>query len=316
MGDEMTMLNNLDSLLKRLNIACLTVGRNTRESGFVKIAPIEQAQEKDMIFINAPNGKTMKMLRETKASCVLLKKDWGQRHLGEIEKTGKRIHLVAHPRLVVAKLLKCMYEKIESPSPGIHLTAIVDDRADIHESVHIGPYCVIGICSIEEGSQIHSHTVINNHVRIGKNVTIREHCVVGSLGFGFVRDDDETPLWITQVGGVMIEDDVEIFPFSNIDCGTFGDTVIESGAKIDHYAHVSHNTRIGKNCIITAGAVFCGGSSIGANSWAGIGSIVKQNVKIGKDATLGMGSVILKDVEDGDTVAGVPAKSLRRKRDE
>ena len=310
----MTMLNNLDSLLKRLDTAYLIVGRNTEKSEFAKIASIEQAQKHDLIFINVPDVNTIKMLKKTKASCILLEKDWGQRHLSEIEKIGKCIHLVVHPRLITAKLLRQICGGIESPSPGIHPTAIVDDRADIHESVHIGPYCIIGACLIGEGSRIHAHTIINDHVRIGKNVTIMEHCVIGSLGFGFVRDDDETPLWITQIGGVVIEDDVEIFPFSNVDLGTFGDTIIESNAKIDHFVHVSHNTRIGKNCIITAGTVFCGSSSIGKNSWAGIGSIIKQGIKVGSHVTLGMGAVILKDVEDGDTVAGVPAKSLQREK--
>jgi len=312
----MTMLNNLDSLLKRLDTAYLIVGRNTEKSEFAKIAPIEQAQKHDLIFINVPDVNTMKMLKKTKASCILLEKDWGQRHLSEIEKTGKCIHLVVHPRLVVAKLLKQIYGENDIMPSGIHPTAIIDDKAEIHESVFIGPYCVIGVCSIEEGSQIHAHTIVKDCVRIGKNVMIREHCIIGSLGFGFVRNDDEIPLWITQAGGVVIEDGVEIFPFSNVDCGTFGNTVIESKAKIDHFVHVSHNTKIGKNCIITAGAIFCGSSSIGKNSWAGIGSIIKQGIKVGSHVTLGMGAVVLKDVEDWDVVGGVPARSLRGNKDE
>jgi len=309
------MLHNLNSLLGKLDIAYLTVGKNTRESEFAKIVSIKQAQEHDLIFVNAPNDNTMKIIAKTKASCILLEKNWGQRHAGKIERTGKRVHLVACPRLAVARLLKRIYEKIETPLPGIHHTAIIDEKADIHKSVFIGPYCVIGTCSIGEGSQIYSHTVINNHVRIGKNVIIMEHCVIGSRGFGFVRDDDRTPLWITHVGGVVIEDDVEIFPFANVDCGTFGDTVIESKAKIDHFVHVSHNTRTGEKCIITAGAILGGSASVGANSWVGLGSIVKQGIKVRSRATLGMGAVVLKDVEDNDVVAGVPAKSLRRKED-
>jgi len=310
------MLNNLDGLLKKLDVAYLVVGKKTGRNEYARIIPAEQAQEHDLIFINAPNDNTMKTIAETKASCILLEKEWGQQHLREIGETEKCVHLVVHPRLVVAKLLKQMYGKINAPSPSIHPTAIIDDKADIHKSVFIGPYCIIGACSIGQGSQVHSHTVINNRVKIGKNVTIREHCVIGSLGFGFVRDDDGTPLWIMHLGGVVIEDDVEIFPFSNVDLGTFGDTVIESKAKIDHFVHVSHNTRVGKNCIITAGAVLCGSCAVGADSWAGIGSIIKQGIKVGKHATLGMGAVVLKDVEDGDVVAGVPAKSLQRKEDE
>ena len=50
---------------------------------------------------------TIKILAETNASCILLETIWGQQHLDEIRELKKRIHLVAHPRLFVAKLLKC-----------------------------------------------------------------------------------------------------------------------------------------------------------------------------------------------------------------
>lgn len=312
MGDEMRMLNSLDSLLEKLDIAYLTVGRNTREGEFAKIAPMERAQKHDLIFINAPNGNTMRILKETKASCVLLEKSWGQRHLSEIGKIEKHIRLVTHPRLVVAKLLKQICGEDEAMPSGIHPTAIIDSRADIHMSVFVGPYCIIGDCSIGKGSRIHAHAIINDRVRIGKNVTVREHCIIGSHGFAFVRDDDGILIGFNPTGGVVIEDNVEIFPLANVDRGTFEDTVIKSGTKIDHFAHVSHNSKIGKNCVITAGVVFCGSSEMGDSSWAGIGSIIKQSTRVGKDTVLGMGAVVLKDVEDGDVVAGVPAKSLQR----
>ena len=314
MGDEMRVLNNLADLLKRLDIVYLAVGRNAQKSEFEKIVPMERAQEHDLIFINAPDGNTMRALKETKASCVLLEKNWGQEHLSEIEEIGKHIHLVTHPRLVVAKLLRQMHEKTENLPSGIHLTAIVDDKADIHESVYIGPYCIIGNCSIGKGGRIYAHTIINDRVRIGKDVVIREHCIIGSHGFAFVRDDDEILIGFNPIGGVIIEDNVEIFPLANVDRGTFEDTVIKSGTKVDHFVHISHNSKVGRNCVITAGVVFCGSSEIGDSSWAGIGSIIKQSTRVGKNTILGMGAVVIKDVEDGDVVAGVPAMSLRGKK--
>jgi len=304
---------NLDGLLKKLSIAYLAVGGVSGGGMFTKIVPKDQGQEYDLIFINMPDDSTMRILTETKASCILLEAIWGQQCLSEIEKLEKRIYLVAHPRLVIAKLMKHMYERTEDKPYGIHPTAIVDRKADIHKSVFIGPYCVIGNCLIGSKSQIYAHAIINDYVRIGKNVTIREHCVIGSHGFAFPRDDKGTLLRLTHIGGVIIEDNVEIFPFANVDRGTFGDTVIESGTKIDHYVHVSHNSRIERDCFIAAGVVFCGSSTIGAKSWAGVGSIIKQSTKVGRCVTLGLGAVVIKDVDDGDTVAGVPAKSLQKK---
>lgn len=311
----MVAFYDLDDLLRKLNIAYSAVGANVSiYNRFAKIAPKERGREDDLIFINVPDDNTIKILTETKASCILLEAIWGQQHLTDIEKLGKRIYLVAHPRLVIAKLMKHIYKRIEAKPSGIHPTAIIDRKANIHKSVFIGPYCIIGNCSIGEGSQIHSHAIINDHVRIGKNVTIREHCLIGSDGFAFPRDDKGTLLRLTHIGGVIIEDNVEIFPFSNVDRGTFGDTVIESGTKIDHYVHVGHNSRIERDCFIAAGVVFCGSSTIGAKSWAGVGSIIKQSTKVGRCVTLGLGAVVIKDVDDGDTVAGVPAKSLQKKK--
>ena len=304
----------LAGLLEKFDITYSTVGVNaTGSSRFTKIVSMEHGQEYDLIFINKPDNDTMKILTETKASCILLEATWGEQHLAEIMNLKKHIHLVAHPRLVVAKLLKHICEGTENKLSGIHSTAIIDKGANIHKNVFIGPYCIIGDCSIGDGSRIHAYTVVHDCVKIGKNVLIREHCVIGLQGFAFVREGDGTLLKLMNIGGVTIGDDVEIFPFTNIDCGTFGDTIIESGAKIDHFVHVAHNSKIGKNCAIVAGAVFCGSSSIGANSWAGVGSIVKESTKVGKRVILGLGAVVLKDVDDDDIVAGVPAKSLRRK---
>jgi len=64
--------------------------------------------------------------------------------------------------------------------------------------------------------------------------------------------------------------------------------------------------------VITAGTVTCGSSSVGARTWTGVGSIVKESTSVGSDVTIGLGAVVIKPVPDGDTVAGVPARSLRK----
>lgn len=312
MGDTVKHYR-LEGLLNKLGIAYLKVNEKvTRNDKFVKIAPIEQGRKYDLIFINKPNDGTMKRLADTKASCILLETSWGQGHLSEIEKLKKCIYLVVHPRLVVAKLMKHIYKGIEARPSGIHPTAIVDKKAAIHKSIFIGAYCIIGACVIGSGSQVWAHTTINDRVRIGKNVTIRGHCVIGSHGFAFPRDGDGTLVRLAHVGGVVIKDDVEIFPFTNVDRATFGDTVIETGAKIDHFVHVSHNARVGENCFVAAGAILCGSSSVGANSWVGVGAMIKESVKVGRRTLIGLGAVVIRDVDDGDVVAGVPAKSLRK----
>lgn len=51
---------------------------------------------------------------------------------------------------------------------------------------------------------------------------------------------------------------------------------------------------------------------IGRNVWIGGGAIVLPGVTIGDDAIIGAGAVVTRDVEAGATVAGNPARPVRR----
>jgi maltose O-acetyltransferase len=51
---------------------------------------------------------------------------------------------------------------------------------------------------------------------------------------------------------------------------------------------------------------------IGRNVWIGGGAIVLPGVAVGDDAIIGAGSVVTRDVEPGATVAGNPARPIRR----
>jgi acetyltransferase EpsM len=49
---------------------------------------------------------------------------------------------------------------------------------------------------------------------------------------------------------------------------------------------------------------------IGEGAFIGTNATIMPEVHIGPYATIGAGAVVLKDVAAGDTVVGVPAKSL------
>ena len=51
---------------------------------------------------------------------------------------------------------------------------------------------------------------------------------------------------------------------------------------------------------------------IGANVWIGGGAVVLPGVTIGDDAIIGAGSIVTRDVPSGTTVAGNPARPLKR----
>ena len=77
--------------------------------------------------------------------------------------------------------------------------------------------------------------------------------------------------------------------------------------------HIAHNVVIGENCELTAGTVIGGRTIIGDMSWTGLNSTLKDNIKVGKNVIIASGASVIRDIQDGDIVAGVPAKSIKEK---
>ncbi len=102
---------------------------------------------------------------------------------------------------------------------------------------------------------------------------------------------------------------------------------IKEGTVVMHGAIIQADARIGKHCIVNTAATIdhecqvedyvhispnaslCGNVQVGEGSWIGAGVTVIPGVKIGKWCIIGAGAVVTHDIEDGITVAGVPAKS-------
>ena len=115
-----------------------------------------------------------------------------------------------------------------------------------------------------------------------------------------------------HIGKVIIEDDVEILQFVNIDKGTLHLTHIKKGAILDHYVHIGHNATVGEYTMVGAKAVFCGGSSVGHNCFVGIQTIILDAVKVGNEVLVGAGSVVTKSIPDGQKWTGSPAMELNK----
>lgn len=163
----------------------------------------------------------------------------------------------------------------------------------------------------KEQRGIHPSVHIDDSVKIGKNVTINAYSVIGSEGFGYVRNEEKTLEKFEHIGGVIIEDDVAIGALTTVDRGTLSNTIIGEGTKIDSHVHVGHNVVIGKYCIITAFSMLGGSAKIGDYCWIAPCACIRDGITIGKNVLVGMGAVVTKDVPDDDIVIGVPAKSMK-----
>jgi len=96
--------------------------------------------------------------------------------------------------------------------------------------------------------------------------------------------------------------------------------IINSGAVVHRHAIINtaaiieHDVRIEEFAHVGPGVALGGGCSVGQRSYLGLGSRVRDHVRVGNSVTVGMGSVVIGAVEDGFTVVGVPAKTLRSSR--
>lgn len=147
---------------------------------------------------------------------------------------------------------------------------------------------------------IHNGTIIGNGTQIGND------------GFGWVRYSTGELEKMPHAGNVVIEKNVVIGCNSCIDRAVVGSTLIEEGTRIDNLVHIAHGAKIGRHCLIVAGAVIGGSAEIGAYTFIGMNASIKNKVKIGKYVTIGAGAVVLRDVPDGEVWAGVPAKKLEK----
>lgn len=75
---------------------------------------------------------------------------------------------------------------------------------------------------------------------------------------------------------------------------------------------VGHESVIGAAAVLNPTVNISGGVVIDRGVLIGTGAQILQYKKVGAGATIGAGAVVVKDVPPGDTVAGVPAKSMNK----
>lgn len=120
-------------------------------------------------------------------------------------------------------------------------------------------------------------------------------------GFGFKKENGKFvyPLVRNEhLFNAMIDKNVEIGPFTCIDKGSWRNTTIGEGTKIDSHVKIAHNVRVGKHCLIVAGAVIGGSCEIGDYCFIGMGALIRQHVKIGNHCFIEMGAHVTKDMPD------------------
>jgi len=253
------MKHSLEKLAEAAGAQLLGNGK-TEISG---IASLESATADDLVFVESADHLGAAL--QSPAAAVVA---------GEFARgveARKPLLIARQPRLAFVRAGKVIFPP-RRREPGIASTAFVHDSVKMGKLVSVEPGCYIGEGAIigdrtrigaggfiaprvtlGDDCSFKAHVTIYSDTTIGDRVVVQAGAVLGSDGFGYVRDET-TGVYekFPQVGRLEIGDDVEIGANVTISRGALDATVIGRGTKIDSQVHVGHNVRIGKNVVIAA----------------------------------------------------------------
>jgi UDP-3-O-[3-hydroxymyristoyl] glucosamine N-acyltransferase len=231
--------------------------------------------------------------------------------------------IVADVRLAFARVAAHFHPVRRATVHSIHAAAVIADGAEIEAPVEIGAGAYVGRARIGAGTTImpgvhigddceigrdcllYPRVVCYDRVVLGDRVVVHGGTVVGSDGFGYARDGARF-VKVPQLGGVRIDDDVEIGANCTIDRGAIGDTRIGARTKIDNLCHVAHNCVIGQDCAFAAATLLAGSTIVGNRVILGGHVIVAGHLTITDDTRVGGNSGVLHDVDKPGDYMGHP----------
>jgi len=311
-------------------IAEATGARLVGDGGFEVsgVASIESAATGDLVFVE--DEKHLAPALHSCASAVIA----GQ--FAASNSAAKPLLIADHPKLTFARAAHLLSKHTSDTRQGsVHPTAVVHssaslasgvsveeravvgDEAQISDNTRIGAGCVIGAgVKIGRECEIYPNVTIYPGTTLGDRVIVHAGAVLGSDGFGYVRDRatghyEKFP----QVGRLVIEDDVEIGANTTIDRGALDETRIRRGAKIDNLVHIGHNCEIGEDVVIAAQTGLSGSITIENGVVLGGQVGVGEHARICEGVMLGgQGGVLPNKVLRGKGQAfwGTPAQPLRQ----
>ncbi len=278
------------------------------------VAPLDEAGPDELSFFTNPAYSDA--LKCSKAGAVIMKEG--------SEAGGRNAVFSDNPYLAFAEALKIFYS-VNRKIEGISAKADIGKNCGIHATASIAPFvsigdnCLVGEgtvimpgCVVGEGSAIggncwlYPNVTVYHGVRIGNGVIIHSGSVIGSDGFGFAQGADGHRK-IPQVGGVVIEDDVEIGANVCIDRGALKDTVIGRNTKIDNLVQIAHNVRIGESSLLVAQSGISGSTVLGRQVVVAGQSGAVGHISLGDGTRVGAKSAVTKSTEAGAFVTGFPA---------
>lgn len=306
----------------------LIVGRLGPDVAISRFAPIDDCAPGDLVFVD--NAKYLPALKERKPAAVIT----SEAIAAELKEEPNLSILLANNVRLASALVKQAYDDRDfytTEWPRIHPSAIVHASVKVPDSAVIGPGVVVGAnvelgedavlmanAVVETGARIgarsvlHPGCVVSHGCEVGADVMLKSGCVIGSEGFGFAQDEKRRNYRIPHTGKVIVEDRVVIGANSTIDRGTYGATIIRSGAIIDALCHIGHNVEIGEDCILCAHTGISGSSRFGQRVIASGQTGVLDHITVASDSVLLHRAGINQSIKQPGMYAGGPAQPLQQ----
>jgi UDP-3-O-[3-hydroxymyristoyl] glucosamine N-acyltransferase len=288
-----------------------------------QLAKIEDAKTGSLSFL--ANPKYEQFLYSTRASIVIVNE-------GHVLSQPINATLIRVKDAYSAfSILLEQYNSIKLDKKGIEEQSFIHPSAKVGKNVFIGAFAYIGqYATVGDNAKIYPHVYLGDNVKIGNsttlfsgvkvyldclignNVTIHANTVIGSDGFGFAPQKDGSFQKVSQIGNVIVEDDVEIGANTCIDRATMGSTIIRKGVKLDNLIQIAHNVEIGANAVVAAQTGISGSAKIGESCVIGGQVGIVGHISIAKKSNIGAKSGVNNSIrEENKNWNGVPLTSYR-----
>ncbi|GAW86730.1 UDP-3-O-[3-hydroxymyristoyl] glucosamine N-acyltransferase [Bathymodiolus platifrons methanotrophic gill symbiont] len=282
---------------------------------------LDLAEQGEISF--AENDKYLAAAQTSQASILIVPKSFP-----ELE--GKSVLKVDKPKETFIGIMM-MFDESQVKFSGIHASAVIAEKdvilgpnvavaaqVSIQENVSIGANTSIDASTyiahdvvIGEHCKIGPNVSILSQVTLGHNVTIHAGTVIGGDGFGYFWDGQQQKK-VPQLGGVIIEDNVEIGCNVCVDRATFGMTRIRKGTKIDNLVQIAHNNDIGEHCIIVSHVGLSGSVTLGKRVTLAGQVGIADHITMGDGSTAAARTGISKDVQANQVVWGAPNRPIKQ----
>lgn len=282
---------------------CQIIGDETSEVD--SVCSLENSKKKSLSYLS--DTKFLPLLNKTKINFLITTKSISE----QIKSPTFMFLITDNPLLLFSSIINDSIDLSVS-----NLFVGNNNYNNISKNSIIGKNTVFGSnITIGENCVIYPNVTIYDDTVIGDNVIIHSGSVIGSDGFGLVKDSDEW-LKVPHIGNVVIKDNVEIGANSTIDKGTIDSTVISKNVKIDNHVHIAHNVIIGENTAIAACVGIAGSTTIGCNCTIGGGTGINGHISIVDNVHIhGMTMVTKSITESGMYASGTtvePVASWRK----